>query len=245
VISVDLYGRTADYAQLVPICAEYDVPLVADAAESLGASCGERPAGGFGVAAILSFNGNKIITTSSGGGLVTDDENFAARVRHLSMQAREEAIHYEHREVGFNYRMSNVLAALGRAQLATLKERVASRGVIEARYRDAFEDLAGVALAPEPSWGQSNHWLTCLTIDPALAAATRDDVISALEEADIEARPTWMPMHRQPLYANAPAVLNGVADRIFEEGLCLPSGSNLNTANQDRVIDIVRGVLDH
>jgi len=244
VISVDLYGRTADYGRLVPICAEYGVPLIADAAESLGASCGEQPAGSFGVAAILSFNGNKIITTSGGGALVTDDERFAVRVRHLSTQAREDAVHYEHTEIGFNYRMSNVLAALGRAQLATLPERVARRGAIEARYRDAFSDLVGVALAPDPNWGASNHWLTCLTIDPTFASASRDDVIRALDRADIEARPTWKPMHRQPLYSDAPSVIRGVADRVFEQGLCLPSGSNLQSIDQDRVIDVVRRVLD-
>jgi pyridoxal phosphate-dependent aminotransferase EpsN len=243
VMSVDLYGRTADYGRLLPICAEYGAPLIADAAEALGASCDRRPAGAFGVAAVLSFNGNKIITTSGGGALVTDDDQLAARVRHLSTQAREPDVHYEHTEVGFNYRMSNVLAALGRAQLATLEERVARRSAIEARYRLALEDLAGVAFAPEPSWGYSNHWLTCLTIDPALATATRDSVIRALEEADIEARPMWKPMHRQPLYVNAPAVITGVADRVFEHGLCLPSGSNLDAADQDRVINIVRRIL--
>ncbi len=243
VVSVDLYGRTADYERLLPICAEYGVPLVADSAEALGASCGERPAGAFGAAAVLSFNGNKIITTSGGGALVTDDERFAARVRHLSTQAREPAIHYEHADVGFNYRMSNVLAALGRAQLATLAARVARRSAIEVRYRDALADVAGVAFAPEPPWGRSNHWLTCVTIDPALSGATRDEVIGRLEEADVEARPTWKPMHRQPVYERAPSVITGVADRVFQTGVCLPSGSNLEPADQDRVIGVVRDIL--
>ncbi len=242
-VSVDLYGRTADYAQLEPICAEYGVPLVADAAESLGATNGSRPAGSMGVTAVLSFNGNKIVTTSGGGAVVTDDECDAARVRHLATQARDAAVHYEHSEIGFNYRMSNVLAALGRSQLASLEARVARRADIEQRYRAALDGIAGVAFAPDPGWGRSNHWLTCLTIDPTISGASRDELIQRLEEHDIEARPTWKPMHQQPLYADAPAVLRGVADQVFAHGVCLPSGSNLDEASQERVIGVARQVL--
>ena len=243
VMSVDLYGQCADYARVGPICARYGVPLVEDAAEALGATHDEGPAGSFGAAAVFSFNGNKIITTSGGGMLVTDDADFAARVRHLATQAREPVVHYEHHEIGFNYRMSNLLAALGRAQLASLPERIARRGAIEARYRDALGSIDGIQFSPHAPWGEPNHWLTCLTIDPRAASATRDDVIGALEAHDIEARPVWKPMHRQPLYADAPAVITGVADRVFETGLCLPSGSALTPGEQDRVIEAVVAVL--
>jgi dTDP-4-amino-4,6-dideoxygalactose transaminase len=239
VMAVDLYGQCADYARIAPICEQHGIVLVEDSAEALGATHRDGPAGSFGVSAAFSFNGNKIITTSGGGMLVTDDEQIAARVRHLATQAREPVVHYEHRELGFNYRMSNVLAALGRAQLASLGERVERRRAIAGRYREALASIDGVHFAPEAPWGASNHWLTCLTLDPSEAAATRDDVIAALEAHDIEARPVWKPMHRQPIYADAPAVITGVADRVFETGLCLPSGSGLTPEEQDRVIDVV------
>ena len=243
VMSVDLYGQCADYARVGPICARYGVALVEDAAEALGATHDQGPAGSFGAAAVFSFNGNKIITTSGGGMLVTDDPDFAARVRHLATQAREPVVHYEHHEIGFNYRMSNILAALGRAQLASLPARIARRGAIEARYRDALGSIDGIQFSPHAPWGEPNHWLTCLTIDPRAASATRDAVIGALEAHDIEARPVWKPMHRQHLYADAPAVITGVADRVFETGLCLPSGSALTPGEQDRVIEAVLVVL--
>lgn len=243
VVTVDLYGRCADYGAIVSVCEQHGVPLVEDAAEALGASCGASPAGSFGAAGILSFNGNKIITTSGGGALVTDDEQLATRARHLATQAREDAVHYEHVDLGFNYRMSNILAALGRAQLAGLAGRIARRSEVEARYRAALEGIDGITFAPDPPWGRSNHWLTCLLVDPERARASRDEVLDALDVADIEARPTWKPMHRQPLYADARSIVTGVADRVFDHGVCLPSGSSLSPADQDRVIATALAML--
>jgi len=243
VIAVDLYGRCANYPEIVAACGRYGVAVVEDAAESLGATCGNARAGSFGTAGTLSFNGNKIITTSGGGALVTDNAHFAEQARHLASQAREPAIHYEHVRLGFNYRMSNLLAALGRAQLSSLSSRIEARRTVLNRYQAALQDVVGISFAPEPPWGRSNCWLTCLTIDPHDARATRDGILTALEDANIEARPLWKPMHRQPLYKGARAWLTGVADHVFDEGLCLPSGSSLSVQDQDRVIDVVRTVL--
>lgn len=243
VIAVDLYGQCADYERIAAACARHDVALVEDAAEALGASHRLGPAGSFGRVGVFSFNGNKIITTSGGGMFVTDDAALADRVRHLATQAREPVLHYEHVDLGFNYRMSNLLAALGRAQVATLPDRIRRRGGIEQRYRDALGGLAGVEFLPRAPWGTSNHWMTCLMIDAEVAAASRDDVIAALGGADVEARPTWKPMHRQPLYHDAPAIVTGVADRVFARGVCLPSGSGLQASEQERVIDIAAAVL--
>ena len=244
VIAVDLYGQCADYDRIVETCRRYEIPLVEDAAEALGAMHRLGPAGCFGEMAVFSFNGNKIITTSGGGMLVTDDDALAARVRHLAGNAREPVTWYEHADLGFNYRLSNLLAAVGRAQLSTLPERIARRRRIEERYRDALGSLAGVEFLPRAPWCDSNHWMTCLTIDPAAATSTRDELLDALEAVDIEARPTWKPMHRQPLYRDAPAVVTGVADRVFDTGICLPSGSGLTDDEQARVIEIALLMLE-
>jgi dTDP-4-amino-4,6-dideoxygalactose transaminase len=243
VFAVDLYGNTASYDRITEICLRHGVPLLEDSAEALGATHRNHAAGSFGIAGAFSFNGNKIITTSAGGALVTDDEAMARQVRHLATQAREPTLHYEHTQLGFNYRMSNLLAAVGRAQLGGLDRRIRYRAEVEGRYRDALGSIDGLDFIPRPSWGTTNHWLTCATIEPALTGATRDDVIAALEQENIESRPAWKPMHRQPLYKDAAAVLSGVADRVFDLGLCLPSGSNLDTADQDRVINIVGRTL--
>jgi dTDP-4-amino-4,6-dideoxygalactose transaminase len=244
VVIVDIYGQCADYDRIVTSCRRRGIPIIEDAAESLGATYGGNPAGSFGDVAVFSFAGNKIVTTSAGGMAVTDDAELAARVRYLANQARAATAHYEHEELGFNYGMSNLLAALGRAQVATLAERVRRRGEINRRYRAALGDCHGVSFQPHAAWGNPNHWLTCLTIDPAATGATRDDVLGALARADIEARPTWKPMHRQPLYRGAPAVITGVADRLFDTGLCLPSGTDMSPAQQDRVIEITRSVVE-
>ncbi len=241
-IVVDLYGQCADYDRIVPLLAEHGIPLIEDAAEALGASYRGRPAGSFGDAGILSFNGNKIITTSGGGALLTDDEHLAKRCRHLSTQAREPAPHYEHKEVGYNYRLSNLLAAFGRGQLADLERRVTRRREVNRRYRAALTDCAGIAFMPEADYGTPNCWLTCITIDPALSA-TPDAVRVHLEGHEVEARPTWKPMHLQPVFAAAPAVVDGTSERLFATGLCLPSGSTLSDADQDRVISLVAEAL--
>jgi dTDP-4-amino-4,6-dideoxygalactose transaminase len=243
VIAVDLYGQCADYGRLLAICDAYDVPLIEDAAEGLGATYRGQPAGSFGVAAAFSFNGNKIITTSGGGMLVTDDAERARRVRHLATQAREPSVHYEHVDLGFNYRMSNLLAAIGRAQLAGLPPKIVRRRDINARYRTALDDLPGVAFMPIADYGEPNHWLTCLTIDPDVARADRDTVIKHLTHANVEARPVWKPMHRQPLYADAEVMNGTVADLLFDHGLCLPSGSSLTDSDLDRIVTVIADAL--
>jgi dTDP-4-amino-4,6-dideoxygalactose transaminase len=242
-VIVDLYGQCADYAALEGLLEDHGVVLVEDAAEALGATYRDRPAGSFGRSAALSFNGNKIITTSGGGMILTDDAAEADRCRRLATQAREPVVHYEHTEIGFNYRLSNLLAAFGRGQLADLDRRVARRRAVSRRYEEELGAVAGVAFMPEAGYGRSNRWLTCLTIDPAVARVTAEDVRLALEREDIEARPTWKPMHLQPVFAGAPARVDGTSDRIFATGLCLPSGSTLTEADQARVIGVVLAVL--
>jgi len=242
-VAVDLYGQCADYSRLEALCNTYDVVLIEDAAEALGSQAHGRPAGSFGRFGVLSFNGNKIVTTSGGGALLSDDAGAIDRARHLATQAREPAPHYEHEELGFNYRLSNVSAAIGRGQLATLDERVAARRAGFDAYRAALGGLPGVAFMPEADYGIGNRWLTVITIDPAVARADREAVRIALEAADIEARPVWKPMHLQPLYRDARVVGGGVAERLFVDGLCLPSGSSLGDDDRGRVIDVVTSVL--
>jgi len=239
VITVDLYGQCADYEPILAACARYDVPVLEDAAEALGASYGGRAAGSFGAAAVFSFNGNKIITTSGGGMLVSHDEALIERARYLSTQAREPVVHYEHVAIGFNYRMSNLLAALGRGQLRGLDERMARRRVIHERYRAALAGTAGLEFMPRAPYGEPNFWLTCVLVDPDRYGASHDDIRQALEALDIEARPTWKPLHLQPVYADAPTVGGAVAASIYDRGLCLPSGSRLSVADQDRICDTI------
>ena len=242
-IAVDLYGQCADYDRLVEACAAHDVPIFEDAAEALGAEYRDRPAGSFGDSAVLSFNGNKIITTSGGGALVTDSEETARHVRYLATQAREPVVHYEHTQLGYNYRLSNLLAGLGSSQLADLDRRVAARRAHTAAYREALADLPGIEFLPNPEWSQSSCWLTCLTIDPSAAGVGREDVRVHLESLDIEARPVWKPMHLQPLYAGARVYGGAVSKSLFERGLCLPSGSSMSEADRQRVIDGMRAAF--
>ncbi len=239
VIAVDLYGQTCDYDALRDVCERHDVELIQDAAESLGATYRGTRAGGQGALAALSFNGNKIITTSGGGALVSHDADWIAHARKLSTQAREPAPHYEHTEIGFNYRLSNVLAALGRAQLEALPERVAARGAVNARYRALLADTPGVAFMPDAGWGESNHWLTCITVDPDLFGADRETMRLALEAEDIEARPVWKPMHLQPVFAERPMFGGAVSTLLFQRGLCLPSGSALTADQQERIASVL------
>ena len=245
VIPVDLYGQCADYAGLDHALAGHEgVVMIEDAAEALGATVGGRPAGGFGRAGAFSFNGNKLITTSGGGMLVSHDAALIERARYLATQAREPVRHYEHTAIGFNYRMSNLLAALGRAQLRGLDAKVARRRALRRRYAEALGDLPGVTWMPDAPDGTPTNWLTVLTLDPDEAAADRDQVIDHLEAHDVEARPAWKPMHLQPVFAPCRHVGGEVAAQIFERGVCLPSGSSLTDADQDRVIELVRQVLD-
>jgi pyridoxal phosphate-dependent aminotransferase EpsN len=240
VIGVDLYGQVADWEPIAAACRRHGVAIIEDAAEALGATYRGRPAGSLGELAILSFNGNKIITTSGGGMLLGTRKEWIDRARHLATQARERVRHYEHNEIGYNYRLSNLLAAVGRAQLADLDRRVEARRAIQARYRAALEGQPGWAFMPEASFGRATFWLTCATIDPAAAGETRDDVIDRLAARDIEARPVWKPLHLQPAFAGAQAFRGQVAERLFRDGICLPSGSALSPRDQERVIEAVR-----
>lgn len=241
-VAVDLYGQTCDYGTLEGICEKYGVALVEDAAEALGATCGNLGAGSFGIAGVLSFNGNKMITTSGGGMLLSNDGELIRRARFLATQARDPAPHYEHSQIGFNYRMSNVLAAIGRGQLKTLAERVAARRANFEAYRAALCNVPGIDFMPEAPWGRSNRWLTCITIEPNAFGATREDVRLALEEENIESRPVWKPMHLQPVFRECRAVGGAISERFFENGLCLPSGTSLTEADRDRVVSVVKGV---
>ena len=243
IVAVDLYGQCADYDRLEPICAEYDVPLIADSAESLGASRAGRAAGSRGLLATLSFNGNKIITTGGGGALVADDPALIERARYLSTQARLPAPHYEHIDVGYNYRLSNVLAALGRGQLERLPEMMSRRAEVHSRYVSALTDFPGVGFMPVPAESQPNRWLTVLTIDPAVAGTTTEALRLALAKHKIEARPAWKPMHKQPLFSGASLVGSGVSDGIFRQGLCLPTGSALTDSQVDRIVEIMAACM--
>ncbi|MGH7446439.1 MAG: DegT/DnrJ/EryC1/StrS family aminotransferase, partial [Longimicrobiales bacterium] len=223
------------------ICEEFGVLLIEDAAEALGATYGGRTPGVFGAFGIYSFNGNKIITTSGGGMLVTADGAAAEHVRKLASQAREPAPHYEHREVGYNYRLSNVLAAIGRGQLRGLESMVQARRRNFSYYERHLGGLPGVRFMPEASWGRHSRWLTVMTIDPAAFGADREAVRLALDGANIEARPVWKPMHCQTVFADYEATLSGVSDALFRDGLCLPSGSAMSEAQLARVVAVVRG----
>lgn len=240
VVVVHLYGQTADMDAILRICDEFSVPVVEDAAEALGATHRSRSPGTLGHSGVFSFNGNKIITTSGGGMLVTGDEGVATHARKLATQARDPAGHYEHSELGYNYRLSNLLAAVGRAQLGVLSERVKARRAVFDHYRDALSNLPGVTFQPEAGWGRHTRWLTCLLVDRDALGVGPEEIIKALEAENIEARRLWKPMHLQPLYRDCPTAGGGVAEALFRQGLCLPSGSNLSRSDQDRVIEIVR-----
>ncbi|HJQ91925.1 MAG TPA: DegT/DnrJ/EryC1/StrS family aminotransferase [Acidimicrobiia bacterium] len=237
---VDIYGQCADYGEIGPLCEAHGVPIIEDAAEALGATYRGKPAGSFGGMSALSFNGNKIITTSGGGALVTDHGEWAERARFLATQARDRAPHYQHSEIGYNYRLSNILAALGRSQLADLDRRISVRRAHNAAYREALSDLPGVKFMPEGEGQFSTFWLTCLTVDPELAGADREQIRLHLETLDIEARPAWKPMHLQPVFADCKSYGGDVAARLFEQGLCLPSGSSLTNDERDKVIKAFR-----
>jgi dTDP-4-amino-4,6-dideoxygalactose transaminase len=243
-IPVDIYGQCADYSRIAPLLTEHGVPLVSDAAEALGATHAGSPAGSYGAMAALSFNGNKIITTSGGGALVTDNADWAAKARWLSTQARDPAPHYQHSSIGYNYRLSNLLAALGRSQLSDLKRRVDIRRGHNAFYRETLGDLPGVEFMPEAPGNRSTFWLTTLTIDPAVAGVDREQVRLHLESLDIEARPVWKPMHLQPVFAECEVFGGAVSERLFVNGLCIPSGSSLTDSQRDQVVAGIRAVFE-
>ena len=240
VIPVHLYGQSADMDPILAACARYDVPVIEDAAEALGATYKGRSPGTLGLMGIFSFNGNKIITTSGGGMLVSAHKDLIDHARKLSTQARDPAPHYQHSEIGYNYRLSNVLAAIGRGQLGVLEERVRRKREIFHFYQEALGDLPGIAFMPEAPWGRSTRWLTCITVDPEEFGATREDIRLALERENIESRPLWKPMHLQPVFAGCEVVGGAVAEALFRDGLCLPSGTAMTRADLERVAAVVR-----
>jgi len=239
VVLVHLYGQPADIDPILAVCQRFEVPLIEDAAEALGAHYKGKAPGTFGKVGIYSFNGNKIITTSGGGMLVSDDEALVEKARFWATQARDPAPHYQHSELGYNYRMSNVLAAIGRGQLRVLDDRVAAKRRIFAWYQKTLSDLPGLSFMPEPSFGRATRWLTCVTIDPERFGATRDDVLKAMEEENIEARPLWKPLHMQPIFSSCKVVGGEVAEGLFGQGLCLPSGSNMTVEDLYRVASVI------
>jgi dTDP-4-amino-4,6-dideoxygalactose transaminase len=248
VIIVNLYGQSADMDALLPLCARHGVPVLEDAAESLGATYRGRASGTFGRVSALSFNGNKIITTSGGGMLLSDDGELIRKARFLSTQARDPAPHYEHSEIGFNYRMSNILAGVGRGQLKVLGDRVESRRAVFEAYQEAIGDDGPIDWMPEPSWSRSTRWLTACTLKRE-AGISVSDVIARLASELIEARPVWKPMHLQPVFAHcrmfSASDKQPVADGLFERGLCLPSGSNMSPAQLQRIVEVLRAAISH
>lgn len=243
VIVVDLYGHSADMEPLLEVCNRYNVPVVEDAAEALGAFHKGRACGNWGKFGIFSFNGNKIITTSGGGMLVSDDEEAIEKALYWATQARDPVPGYQHSEMGYNYRMSNIVAAIGRGQLKVLEQRVQARHRVYKRYYDALCDIPGISFIPESPFGRCNRWLTVISLDPQYCNITPMDLVIALERANIESRPVWKPMHLQPLFKENKYFTHfeqsSVSDRLFRTGICLPSGSNLTEEQQQRIIDCI------
>ncbi|WP_210723959.1 aminotransferase class I/II-fold pyridoxal phosphate-dependent enzyme [Leifsonia sp. PS1209] len=235
IVPVDLLGRSADYDEILPLAERYGIPVLADAAESLGASYRGKAAGSYGVAAALSFNGNKILTTSGGGMLLTDDEALASRARYLATQARQPVVHYEHVDIGYNYRMSNLLAALGRAQLSRLDAMIARRAAVRELYRELFAPVQGVSIFQGEGDESDNKWLTSILVEPSESGWTAEELREWLNADQIESRPLWKPMHLQPAFADAGALVDGSAQHLFEVGITLPSGSVLDQDQLDRV----------
>jgi len=242
VVVVHLYGQSADLKPILQVCREHGVILIEDAAEALGSTYLSQPLGTVGDFGVFSFNGNKIITTSAGGMLVSRDAKAVDRARFLASQARDPASHYEHSEIGFNYRMSNVLAGIGRAQLDSLAEKVAKRRSLYLNYREALRDLPGIGFIPETGKDAPNRWLTCITIDSVIAGIDTEVLRVALEARNIESRPLWKPMHLQPLFADAKCYGGAISENLFLTGLCLPSGSSLAADEFDRVVTTIRGI---
>lgn len=244
IIVVDLYGQCADYESILDLCRYYSIPVLEDAAEALGSFYQDRPAGCFGEVAAFSFNGNKIITTGGGGMLVTDNGDWAAKARFWATQSRDPAPYYQHSQIGYNYRLSNLSAALGRGQLETLDERVKRRRSHFEYYRRNLGDVPGIEFMPEPPRFFSNRWLSCLTIDADRAGTNREAIRLALENVNIESRPVWKPMHLQPVFSKCPMIGGEVSETLFENGLCLPSGSGLKDEELERVVSAIHTVTE-
>ena len=243
VIVVQIYGQCAKMDPILALCSEYEIPVIEDAAESMGSSYKGRPAGSFGDLSFLSFNGNKIITTSGGGMLLGNDEELIEKARYLSQQAREPVLHYEHKAIGYNYRLSNLLAALGRSQLADLDRRIAIRKKHFVAYAQSIGELPGISFMPISSEGMPNYWLSCMIIDRGRSKMIRDELVSICNDASIEVRPTWKPLHMQKVFQEKQIFGGVVSESLFHDGLCLPSGSNLSNEDREKVISTLSSAL--
>ena len=243
IVPVDLLGKCADYAAIAALAAKHEVKVLSDSAESLGARSGDVLAGGFGDAAILSFNGNKIMTTSGGGMVLTDDQSLADHVRFLSTQAREPAAHYEHKEIGYNYRLSNLLAGLGRAQLERLDDMIANRRAHRQMYADLFAEVDGVEIFQRDGDEHDNCWLSAIVVDSDVTGWSTAELSAALAQDDIESRPLWKPMHLQPVFIDHPSAVTGASEALFDRGLSLPSGSALSEDDLTRVTTAIASFL--
>lgn len=249
VVPVDLLGKVVDHDRIGEIAKRYEAVVLSDAAESLGAKYKGKSSAAYGVAAAVSFNGNKIMTTSGGGALLTDDADFAQHVRYLATQARQPVVHYEHTDIGYNYRMSNILAAMGRAQLSRLDGMMERRRQHRIHYAQLVSDVSGIEVFGEPSGledsgSHDNWWLTSLLVDESVTGYGRTRIIDALTEENIEARPLWKPMHLQPVFSRNSAFINKTSERLFTKGLSLPSGSALSDSNRGRVDKVLENLLD-
>ena len=244
IIPVHLYGMPAKMMEIMAIANEFDIPVIEDAAEGLGSNIDGKACGTFGKLGVLSFNGNKIITTSSGGALISDHEEYVKQARFLATQARDNAPHYQHSHIGYNYRMSNVCAAIGRGQMTVLQDRINQRRLNFELYTKHLNDIAGITFIQEPAGYYSNRWLSTILVDPSKTnGITREDIRLALEKENIESRPLWKPMHMQPIFENYPFYGDGTAEKLFEQGLCLPSGSNLPASDLLKVVTIIKGLF--
>jgi len=239
IIIVHLYGMPAKIEEIMAIARRYGIPVIEDAAEALGSSINGKKLGTFGDLGVYSFNGNKIITTSGGGALVSNNEEWINKARFLATQARDQAPHYQHSQIGFNYRLSNICAGIGRGQLQVLDDRIAARRANFDNYLSYLSDYKGFTFALEPTGYFSNRWLSTIVVDPKVAKSDREQLRLALELENIEARPLWKPMHQQPIFADYPNYQNGVSDQLFENGLCLPSGSNLTSIEFSSILDVI------
>jgi dTDP-4-amino-4,6-dideoxygalactose transaminase len=243
-IPVHLYGVPAKMEEIMALAAKFDIPVIEDAAEALGSTLNGKACGTFGHLGVLSFNGNKIITTSGGGALISDDEAMIKQSRFLATQARDNAPHYQHSHIGYNYRMSNITAGIGRGQMLVLNDRVAQRRKNFEFYKNALDGYAGISFLEELPRAFANRWLTCILVDPTLTGGiTREDIRIALEKENIECRPLWKPMHLQPVFEDAPFYGDGTSEKLFENGLCLPSGSNLTQEDLDRVFEAIKRIF--
>jgi dTDP-4-amino-4,6-dideoxygalactose transaminase len=244
IIPVHLYGMPANMETILEIAARYDIPVIEDAAEALGSRFKGKAAGSFGRIGVLSFNGNKILSTSGGGVLVSDDMELVRQARFLSTQARDQAPHYQHSQIGYNYRMSNLLAGVGRGQMEVIDERVRQRRENNLFYQAHLETVKGITFLKEPDEAYfSNYWLTTILMDPESAGISNYQLMEELEKHNIETRPLWKPMHLQPVFSGAPAYVNGTSERFFQQGLCLPSGSNMSDEDRARVLQVLKQML--